>query len=1324
MHFTRLNVLGFKSFVSETELLIAPGLTGIVGPNGCGKSNLVEALRWVMGENSARSLRGGEMDEVIFGGTVGRPARNIAEVRLTLDNQKRDAPTPPNIASLNDSDEIEISRQITRHQGSLYRINGKESRARDVQLFFADAGSGAHSPALVSQGRVAGLIASRREERRALLEDAAGIGGLYARRSEAESRLAATAANLLRVDDVVSSLGVRRDALARQVEQTRHYRALSAEIRETEAEIYRLHWHIGTQRLQEAVAQLADCRSKLSALELELARTIENVTQAKNKVEHGRHNYDQTSENWQKLRLDLSSAENEQKRQQDALTAAQAQSQQLEREWARENSLATEAEREVQSLTQALNEMTAQMRDDPAQAQKFQNELERSRQQFALAQARKDALNREISLLNSQKNDRERAAKLQHDRQTQLLQEKSRLDRELAQLEQEITVLQAQENAKKGDESKTLEELEAELAQLHTNRQEIDTETASLRAQLQENAKKLADSEAVRARLQGELEGVRHILAALQTDSETQQRDAHDTAYEQALALEALNLETLAEIPLDLEESPAPSPDHVPDIWAEILARIPDDSVAAELLSAAPDYAKAIMAVLGDAVVAKFWQLDMGEDFSQNHAPNFPAFYELPEFSSISPLRSDFGTVTPLADIITPPKSLARLFARVYLVDHLDSAWKLWPDLAPGQILVSRDGNLWRWDGYYQPADAQILAAEQAAAEAKAEAARQAAHLASVRAAKIAAHQAAVVERQAKIREQQEKLAAERKAQSEKRHLERQQLQAERAAQLAYLTEEIARASQNCQNFQTAWQVSHENLEKLGENSRHLAQHEQELRKNIAQTRQTEAVRQQRQAAGQAKRAVLSEQQKRWEKEYAEFTALHAAQKLLPEPDYMAELAMAQQNLTQNLAEFSAAQMAFDTVRSQAEKHKQAVALRTERHAVLSRDHAAWQGRAATAQQRLAEMTEQRDAMHLRMTELASSPDYWQNRQAELQDQLTQAQTLRDALQQQLRETEKNLAARQHQLHQLEQNQAQARESLVRAEILKENAETQQKNLIEQIAEKWQQTPPQFLARWSERNISVKNQPDESNDIRDGQDDGENSQESANETVKRLKSRLERKMRAREALGEINLRAESDEAALAQEMAELTREKNDLTLAIAKLTAAIDEINRDGRQRLLAAFIEVDRHFRGLFEGLFGGGRAELKLSDHEDPLQAGLEIFACPPGKNLQNLSLLSGGEQALTCLALIFAVFLTHPAPICVLDEVDAPLDDANVDRFCQVLRKITALTQTRFLVVTHHRLTMAKMDRLYGVTMPERGVSQIVSVDLSQARVVGAR
>ena len=1319
MHFTRLNVLGFKSFVSETELLIAPGLTGIVGPNGCGKSNLVEALRWVMGENSARSLRGGEMDEVIFGGTVGRPARNLAEVRLTLDNQKRDAPTPPNIASLNDSDEIEISRQITRHHGSLYRINGKESRARDVQLFFADAGSGAHSPALVSQGRVAALIASRREERRALLEDAAGIGGLYARRSEAESRLAATSANLLRVDDVVKSLGVRRDALARQVEQTRHYRALSADIRETEAEIYRLQWQMSSQTLQDAVAHLAACRAKLSALEVELAQATENLTHLSREVNQGRQNYDQTSENWQKLRLDLSSAENEQKRQQDALAAAQAQSQQLEREWTRENSLASEAEREVQSLTIALGEMTAQMKDAPAQAQKFQQELEQSRQQFALAQARKDALNREISLLNSQKNDRERAAKVHNDRQAQFLQEKSRLDRELAQLEQEITAQAATENGADGNatkhQPKTLAALEAELAQLQSQRQEFDAQIATLRAQLQEDAKKLADSEAARARLQGEQEGLRHILAALQAESEAQHRDATEAQEDQANILTEL-----PEILLDLEAPDPQTPAIDADPWAEILARIPEDAVASELFTSAPDYAKAIMAVLGDAVAAKLWQLDAGEDLAQNFAPNYPAFYELPEFSSIPPLGSDFGALTPLAKIVTPPKSLARLFAQVFLVEQLETAWKLWPDLAPGQILVSRDGNLWRWDGYYQPANAQILAAEQAAAAAKAIAARQAAE----RAAKIAAHQAALAERQAKLREQQAKLAAERKAQFKKRQSERQQIQSERAAKSALLTEEIARASQSCETYQTAWRSRQDELEKLGAEHRNLTQREQELRKNITQTRQAEAAHQQRQATLQAKRAMLSDQQSRWQKDYAQFTAADAAQKLLPEPDYAAELATAQQNLSQNMAEFSAAQMAFDAVRSQAEKHKQAEALRGERQAALARDHAAWQGRAATAEQRLAEMTAQRDAMQVRVTELTSAPDYWQNRQAELQKQLSEAQSLRDAVQNSLRQAEQNLAAKQHQHHQLEQNQAQARESLVRAEILHENAETQQKNLIEHIAEKWQQTPTQFLARWSERNISVKNQNDESTEIRDGQEDGENSQESANEIVKRLKSRLERKMRARDGLGEINLRAESDEAALEQEITELTREKNDLTLAIAKLTAAIDEINRDGRQRLLAAFIEVDRHFRGLFEGLFGGGRAELKLSDHEDPLQAGLEIFACPPGKNLQNLSLLSGGEQALTCLALIFAVFLTHPAPICVLDEVDAPLDDANVDRFCQVLRKITALTQTRFLVVTHHRLTMAKMDRLYGVTMPERGVSQIVSVDLSQARVVGAR
>jgi chromosome segregation protein len=1153
VNFSKLRLSGFKSFVDPTELAIEPGLTGIVGPNGCGKSNLVEALRWVMGESSAKRMRGGEMDDVIFGGTSARPARNVAEVTLHLENSRHDAP-----AHYNEYEQLEVQRRIERGTGSGYRINGREVRARDVQLLFADAASGAHSTALVSQGRIGAIINAKPIERRGLLEEAAGIAGLHSRRHEAELRLAGAEANLARLDDVLATLQAQLDALKKQARQAQRYRRLSEHIRRAEAVVLHLAW-------QAASAQLAETAEQLRAAE----RAVADLTAASLAAERQR---------------EAANAALPALRQAEAAAAAELQRLVLARQ------ALDDEERRVAAAREAATQRLAQLAADlgreeelAADARAALARLEEERAAITAAQAQEGAA--------------------QHDAAASLaasLAEVSALEGELTRLTEQV----AAEEAQRASLQRRQHEAHERLARLAQRRDEIERQRAALAAEAIDPALTAAAAAALAA---AEAEVERSRAAAESAEQALRQAQAAEAAAREPLQqAEARRTKLKAEAQA-LTELLAGTGDRR---WAPALDRVQVD----------PGYEAALGAALGDDLTAP---LDAEAPAHWRALPAYAYGLALP------------GGARPLADHVKAPPALARRLAQIGVVADAATADRLQASLVPGQRLVTRDGGLWRWDGFRRAAGTPSAAGQRL---------RQRNRL---------------VELEAALRAVERDLAEAQGAAEAAQRAARQATDAERSQRQAM--RDAVNALAHAQDQETQLR------EKAAATASRLAGLDESTGRLAADLAETEA-------QARASQAGLA---------------------ALPDPAQGRELLAA---LRARLAEARALHAARQ---GEHDRLAREAAARAERQRVLAQEAQSWTQRAeaasrqkATIEERRAQTIEERERLERRPAEIAEQRDKLvtliatsTGKLGEAGDALAQGET-------RLAESEKAAKAADATL-------AAAREERVRVTGLREQAEQGQREVGRRIAERLQCAPDAILA---------------SADIEESE---------ALPSIEDAESRFQRLVREREGMGPVNLVAEAEAAEIEEKLGALTREREDLTAAIARLRQGIAALNREGRERLLAAFAQVNEHFSKLFERLFGGGRAHLTLDqgpegdETRDPLEAGLEIMASPPGKRLQIMSLLSGGEQALTALALLFAVFLTNPAPICVLDEVDAPLDDANVDRFCSLVEEIAESAQTRFLIITHHRVTMARMDRLFGVTMAERGISQLVSVDLQQAQ-----
>ena len=862
MKFKKIKVTGFKSFVDPTEIIIEEGLTGIVGPNGCGKSNVVESLRWCMGETSPKSMRGSGMEDVIFSGTSDRPARNNAEVTISLDNKSRTAPS-----EFNEEEEIQIKRKIEKDRGSEYRINGKEVRARDVQRLFADLSTGAHSPSLISQGRVGALINAKPIDRRAVLEEAAGISGLHSRRHEAELKLKAAETNLQRLKDIMRQLTSQISNLKKQAQQAETYKTISSEINRLEGVVMYLKWYNLKESFEKSNENLQSSESQIQKYTLEVTQATTNQAKANEKIKPLREKEIEAAAKLNRINLERESLDHEEERIKEA-----------------KNNL----ERTIQQIIGDFE-----------------------REQFQLKDAKKD-----LEILNAKKNhtDNDQGIhEIDNEKIDSLKKEKDQLEAQITDLEKNIEQYNTIKNSKRDDWQRTI-----------VSNENIMSKHSTLK----------------------EVEGY------------------DDTSN-----------------------------------WTKIFTE-------------------------------KF-----------------------------------YASLTEISQKVSEAEEISN------------------------------------------------------------------------------------------------------------------------KAKIAY--------------------------EKASNDAKDAATLSLELREKL--------------------------RQKDIEQKYSDWTYEF-------------------QRLTKSIKS--------------------------------SNEH-------------IEELTLRKKKSEEELKKISNRPEEIAQRRGQLIETKGFAETERQFAADRLAEADNELKKIEGSLRSAQNDLANVRESKGRTEATKELAESRLKELDEESQEKFYCKPQDIIQK-----LEI------TDDL-----------EAMRLNMDRNEAKLERLRQQRETMGAVNLRADLETKEIDDELENMSTEKNELDAAIKKMRESIEELNKEGRTRLLKAFDTVNNHFQDVFVKLFNGGKAHLELVDADDPLDAGLEMMVSPPGKKLQSMSLLSGGEQALTAMSLIFAIFLTNPSPICVLDEVDAPLDDANVERFCNLLDDISAKTQTKFMIITHHALTMSRMDRLFGVTMAERGVSQIVSVDLKRAEEIGA-
>lgn len=1147
MHFQRLRLSGFKSFVDPTEFRIEPGVTGIVGPNGCGKSNLLEALRWVMGANSAKAMRAGGMDDVIFAGSGNRASRNHAEVVLTIDNADRRAPP-----AFNDAPVLEVVRRIDKGAGSTYKINGREVRARDVQLLFADASTGSNSPALVRQGQISELIAAKPQNRRLILEEAAGVSGLHSRRHEAELRLRAAETNLARLDDVSRELETALGRLRREARQAERYKKLSAEIRALQGAVLFARW-----------SEARDAAVRLREEAAAAAVAVETNT-----------------------------------REAAAATTRAAQAEE-----------AIKPLREAETIAAAILHRLAIDKD----------RLEREGEALA---AEVERLTGDLTRIDG---DRARETQIAHDAQAALarmVEDLEALEAAIAAAPERVPELEAA--ARAADEAriaadKAVEELAAQAAADEARRRAGAARVDEAQNRVSRTRRALDQAKGERAQLgpavtpqieeaRVELERAQAALTAVRAALETAEDERGKAAAAETEAREAARKqdEHLGRLTAEARA------------LAQIVAQQRRAGFAPALDSVVParGYERAVAAALGD-------DLDAALD------PKAPAYWGGGE---AAPAAWPPG-VEPLAAKVKAPEALAARLAHIAVVAREDGD-RLQALLPTGARLVSKEGDLWRWDGFVARADAPKPAAirmeqktrlaevetEIEAISPRAAAAKEALAAASarVRAAEDAVRNA-----------RREPPAAEQKVTIARGVLEK-------------LDREATRREAQAQSLD----------DMIGRFEAELADAEQILATAVAETS----------SQGEA-------------------------------GDLVERLAAAR-------AAAGPAREAASAARSALELEVRERDGRARRHENLKRDSDDWSRRGKTAARRLEDLAEGRAKVQANLDKALEAPSSHQERLGKLLDELAAAEARRARSSDALAQAEGARTEADRALRAAEASAGEARELRASLAAKLEAAIERLTEITTQIRETARVEPEQLARQLAEEAVAIPT------------DAGG------------MEAHLYALERQRDSIGAVNLRAEEEAGEHAARLETMMSERTDLTGAIAKLRQGIDELNGEGRERLLAAFEVINEHFKTLFQALFQGGQAELRLVESDDPLEAGLEIYACPPGKRLSTMSLMSGGEQALTACALIFGVFLAQPAPICVLDEVDAPLDDANVDRYCNLLDEMRRRTETRFITITHNPVTMARMDRLFGVTMAERGVSQLVSVDLRQAEAMAAQ
>ena len=1136
MKFQSVRISGFKSFLEPTEIQMNMGLTGVVGPNGCGKSNIVEAIKWIMGENSARQMRGDGMDDVIFSGTNERPSRNFAEVSIKLDNSEKKAP-----AIFNHYDEIEITRKIEREKGSVYRVNGKQVRARDIQLIFADNGTGARSSGIVGQGRIAQIIDSNPEDRRVILEEAANIKGLHSRRHEAELKLKGASDNLDRLSDIEQTYKEQLIELEKQGRKAARYRSVGERIRKAEATLFFNLMNNAKKEANDLDIQLKNANENVSQGQIKVAEHIKSQLHLANKIPDLKKDEAEKAATLQTLNITKIKLDEEKSSAQNTLQNIINQINLINNDIARETEIKEDAKK---SLSTLLTEEKNLKEDSENFSTKITKATDLVKKLRSISDAADDKLSTITSEIYSIKSD------------------KSDLEKRINNLKQKIEVTQNQLANFNIEDDK--------------NRFKLDKEKIiNLKKLIQEN-NQLNDGYKV------ELEKLEKL--------ETRLIEEKNTA---VFEFNKVNLEF--------------------DSLSTLLGRDTLNSNTLEkTIGNINNLEEAIGSVLGETLLAPI----LSDDQSTENTT-----YWRDDFKTISPASLP-ESVIPIVTKITKSSILDTALKGVGIVNNKEIAFKLQKKLTFGQALTTPSGGLWRWDGFVQPQGVQNSYSER-------------------------------LQQIARLRLLQNKLPSleENQSLSEKR--------------LDECFNNIKKYKDDLSNLQVK-------LSSLISESNQLELQNTKVESKLLSS---EALIKELKNTERMSLEELSE----LEKEFNNSLNL---------PSLLAEELKVRNNADQSRNELTDAMAAEQQIKSEE-------SFQSRNLIQLGHQKENWKVREEEAKTRLISLEERLKTSQDEKNRLSTLPESFEKKEVELNIKIEEAISNRNIAADQLVKNETSLNDADKQVREAEKVVSTLREEMIKIEALLNLSKAKIQNIEERVFEK-------LKIKSTELNKFI-NTKEEDQPIK---------------SIEILEKTLQRLLNERETLGAVNLRAEDEMNEMLNKIEVMSKERVDLEEAIAKLRSGIFELNKEGRQRLKESFEEVNENFKQLFQKLFGGGNAELRLVGNEDPLQAGLEVLASPPGKKMQLLSLLSGGEQALTAISLIFSVFLCNPAPICILDEVDAPLDDTNVGRFCDLLNQIVDETNTYFMVITHHRLTMAKMDRLFGVTMEQKGISKLVSVDLEQA------
>ena len=1132
----KLKISGFKSFAHPTEILIEDGVTGIIGPNGCGKSNVFEAIRWVMGETSSKSLRSGSMDDVIFNGTQSLPAKNIAEVTIELDKFEGDI---QNI--LTNEKKVIISRTLERGVGSFYKINNKDVRAKDVSILFYDSGSGPRSSSIISQGNIDQVINYKPIDRKIILEDAAGTSGLQARRHESELKLQSTELNLEKLEINLNNLGEQKRTLSRQARQAERYENLSQSIKFYQSVLTFSEW-------QENIIKINKENENINEIKSSLKDCFEKSEIQRNKINENKNKIEKSIQRKELLSKKMFSTENE------------------------INNLKNKLEGIQNKRNEIGNFLKTILNDKNLEVKKF-----------------KDLQNYIFSLEEKIKNKTDLFS--YKEKLTQLNVEETNLKNELKQLE---TIFVNEIQLTLGEEFRS-DNLKEEKESLLSKKEGLVEEAKRIANDLVsiENSKKKTN------------------LNFLENEKKKLEKNIFSQKNNISKNINEENSQKILSEELDIEIETLSK--RLTEIITEIKTlnqltgsnNLPKETILS-LIKIKSGFENTVYASL-------MYELDATLKKSRKR-------WVKQNILNLIPIENS------LLNYVKGPDELKPVLSQIGFVKTTEEAFKLQKNLNVGQSLVDKQGNIWRWDGFISEENLQnkkIIDAQ-------------------LKINKLEEEQKVINQKLFSQNKKKDKLKEIQKKIEEKKILESKDLEK--------IYQDLDKIVENISSEREKISILEYDSKKYFEKNNEINNQVQEVdsKLKIIQEKENLLIKSENESNNNDKKVVekkIRDLDKTIDEKRNEISSIKEI--------------IVKEELNQSYLNNDILKSKKSLV--EADKQIQILSEREKRYLEANK-----------------RLEVQPDQLNSKIDNFFGVYNAFKNDYEETENNLNNLLN--------------NLNNEESKMVNLNNKRENCRNEITKVEILLNNFREKEKELRNIIFEKTKRQPEELQNEKSFRDLKQK-------------------------SFDEINKYLEKIIFQREQMGPVNLRAKIEEKEIESTISEIELEKNDLVQAIEKLRVAINKINSEGKNRLVSAFDKVNKNFSDLFKKLFNGGEAKLELVKSDDPLQTGLEIFARPPGKKLSNISLLSGGEKTLTAISLIFSIFLINPSPICILDEVDAALDDINVEKFCKILAELKNNTKTKFLIITHHKTTMSSIDRVYGVTMAQKGISDIVSVDFEK-------